>query len=218
MRAYLRAIASVAVAVPLFALVACDETVDATKVSTTDAGTDSGPSTSLYQRVGGKDGITALVDAVVAEEVKDPEIAAFFGPNTLTPPPGGKPTVAQIKACLVLQISAAAADKSKGDPEFVYPGKLADGSYTCRDMKTSHAGLGINSAQFDKFAAIAAAVATKSGKLAETDLKSLTDFLTIQKSSIVSATSTDSGTDAPVDTDSGTDAGTDAPADAPADG
>jgi hypothetical protein len=200
-------ILSVTVAVPLFALAACDETIDATKTaSTPDSGTadsgsagDSGTATtSLFQRLGGRAGITAFIDKVLVEELKDPEIAPFFASNLQTPPPAGHPTAAQIKGCLVEQIAAASADPTKGDPAIVYPAKLSDGNQ-CRDMKTTHTGLGISGAVFDKFGAIATLVAKGAG-LAEADLKSVGDFLGIQKSLIVEAAPpADGGSDAPVD-------------------
>lgn len=199
MRAYLRAIVSAAVAVPLFALAACDETIPADKIADSgatggeagaDAG-DGGPTSSLFDRLGGTAGITALVDAIVAAEVTDPEILSYFAPNTLNPPPGGKPTVAQIKGCLVLQITAA-VDSTKA----TYPGKLQDG-YQCRDMKTSHAALHIGNGTFDKFAAIATQVATgaaqKSGTLTPDDLKLVGTFLQSQKPLIVDPAAPDGG-------------------------
>ena len=213
MRAYLRVILSVAVAAPLFALVACDETIEATKAPpAVDAGTDSGPSTSLFQRLGGKDGIKAFVDAVVAEELKDSEVGPFFAPN-INPagPPAGRPNGAQIKGCLVEQIAAASSDKDKGDPVFSYPG-VKDGpapkvdGFTCRDMKTAHMGLGITESAFAKFGAIAAGVAKASGKLSDADLTSLTNFLNLNKAAIVEAPKTDGGTDSSVPADTGTDA------------
>jgi hypothetical protein len=46
-----------------------------------DAGTppaDAGTETSLYERLGGNAGIAGAVDAIVAAELMDPEIAAYF--------------------------------------------------------------------------------------------------------------------------------------------
>ena len=157
MRAYLPAILSAAIALPLLALAACDETVDATKspatdagsdaTTTTDGGTEGGTTSSLFQRLGGTAGLTAVVNSLVAEEIKDPEILSYFAPNAATPTPAGKPSVDQIKACLVLQLSAASADPTKGDPTFTYPGTAA--GWTCRDMKTAHAALHIGNGTFD---------------------------------------------------------------------
>lgn len=197
MRAYLRAIVATAVAVPLLALAACDETIDAVKLTdagtTADTGTsaDAGPTSTLYDRLGGGPGINALVDAIIAEEVKDPEIASYFVFNVQTTPPAGHPTVADIKACIALQITAA-IDSTKG----TYPGKVASG-YQCRDMKTAHAMFHIGNGTFDKFAAIAVQVATaaaqKSGTVTADDLKLVGTFLASQKPLIVDPAAPDSG-------------------------
>lgn len=117
--------------------------------------TDSG--TTLYQRLGGNAGIRAAVDAIVAEELKDAQIAAFFG-NLGMP---GHPTADQLKACLTDQLGNAA-----GGPE-VYP--TTKSGFTCRDMKTAHAGLNISGAVFDKFVTIAAGV-LKSAGVADEDI------------------------------------------------
>jgi hemoglobin len=107
----------------------------------------------LYQRLGGNTGIAQAIDAIVAAEVMDPEIAPFFTPATM---PGASPNVQQIKECLVLQLGAAS-----GGPE-VYPG-MVSGGFMCRTMAEAHAGLGISSAIFDKFVTIAAGVLTSAG-------------------------------------------------------
>jgi hypothetical protein len=203
----------------MLAIAACDEDIAATKApptaadtgtdtgATTDAGGD-GASTTLFQRVGGEAGITALIDAVIAAEILDPEIASYFAPNTLATPPAGKPTVAQIKECLVKQIGAAA-----GGPGIVYPTTVT-GGFQCRTMEAAHGALHIGNGTFDKFATIAAGVAAKAG-LTGADLQSLAGFLQLQKPLIVDPAAPDGGF-----YDSGIviDSGTDAPADAPADG
>ncbi|MFO0674714.1 MAG: hypothetical protein U0235_34715 [Polyangiaceae bacterium] len=206
MRAYLPAILSAAIALPLLALAACDETIDATKspaadagsdaTTTTDGGGEGGTTTSLFQRLGGTAGLTAVVNSLVAEEIKDPEILSYFAPNAAATPPAGKPSVDQIKACLVLQLSAASADPTKGDPTFTYPGTAA--GWACRDMKTAHASLHIGNGTFDKFATIAAGVATAAaqasgGKVGPDDLKAIQQFLGLQKPLIVDPAAPDGG-------------------------
>lgn len=195
------------VAASALSIVACGSDDAPTTATPTDSGTDSTAST-LYDRLGKNAGLKSAMDAIVADELKDPEIAAFFAPN-LNPagPPAGRPNGAQIKGCLVEQIANASHDTTKGDTAMPYPTKLADG-FQCRDMKTSHAGLGVTESAFNKFGAIAAAVAKGAG-LAEADLTSLTNFLAVNKAAIVSAPVTDGGTDSAV-----VDSGTDAPADA----
>jgi len=79
---------------------------------------------SLYQRLGEKPAITAVVDEFVARVAADSRINARFA-NTNIP---------RLKMNLVDQICAAS-----GGPC----------TYTGRDMKTTHAGMRITNADFD---------------------------------------------------------------------
>ena len=79
---------------------------------------------SLYDRLGGKDAITAVVDDFVARVAADTRINGFFA-NTDIP---------RLKQCLVDQICEAS-----GGPC----------NYTCRDMKSAHAGMGVSTADFN---------------------------------------------------------------------
>ncbi len=78
---------------------------------------------SLYDRLGGKANITAVVDDFVARVVSDRRINRFFA-NTDAPP---------FKAKLVDQICEASGGPCK---------------YTGRDMKTLHAGMGVSDGDF----------------------------------------------------------------------
>jgi hemoglobin len=79
---------------------------------------------SLYDRLGGKPAIEAVVDQFIENVAADERINGFFG-NTDVPP---------FKAKLVDQICEAS-----GGPC----------TYTGQDMKTAHQGMGITDAQFD---------------------------------------------------------------------
>jgi hemoglobin len=78
----------------------------------------------LYERLGGKPAITAVVDDFVARVAADRRINRFFA-NTEIPP---------FKAKLVDQICEASGGPCK---------------YTGKDMKTSHAGMGVTEADFN---------------------------------------------------------------------
>ncbi len=143
-----------------------------------DAGSrDLGMPSTLYQRLGEEAGIASAVDAIVAAEVMDPEIAAFFAPNT---EPGAVPNVAQIQECLVAQLGAAA-----GGPQ-TYPTTVS-GGYTCRDMASSHEGLGISGDVFDKFVMIAAGVLIDAG-VAQADVEVVGSVLNGTRGAIVEDT------------------------------
>ena len=88
------------------------------------ASTAAKPETSLYQRLGGIEAITAVVDDFVANVADDSRINARFA-NTDIP---------KLKRLLVEQIC-----NGTGGPC----------TYTGRDMKTTHAGMGITDAEFD---------------------------------------------------------------------
>lgn len=123
---------------------------------------DAGATTTLYERLGKKEGITAAVDAIVAEELKDPEIASYFFFQVQTPVPAGHPSAGQIKECLVAQLGSVS-----GGPE-TYPATVS-GGYVCRDMVSAHSALGIPNGVFTKFVTIAAGV-LKSAGVADADI------------------------------------------------
>ena len=79
---------------------------------------------SLYERLGGKPAITAVVDDFVGRVAADNRINGKFA----------NANIPRLKMLLVEQICQAS-----GGPC----------TYTGRDMKTTHAGMGINGSEFD---------------------------------------------------------------------
>jgi hemoglobin len=84
---------------------------------------------SLYDRLGGKEAITAVVDEFVGRVAADKRINAFFAATAADPK-----RLAAFKGKLIDQICEAAGGPCK---------------YTGKDMKTAHQGMGINGAEFD---------------------------------------------------------------------
>jgi hemoglobin len=82
---------------------------------------------SLYQRLGGYDAIAAVTDEFLVRLVGDPSLARFFGGLS-------KDSLGKLRQHVVEQICFAT-----GGPCV----------YTGRDMKTSHAGLGITEAEWN---------------------------------------------------------------------
>ena len=78
---------------------------------------------SLYERLGGKDAITAVVDTFVAKVGADTRINRYFASTDLT----------KLKLHLVNQICEASGGPCK---------------YTGRTMKQTHAGMGVTDAAF----------------------------------------------------------------------
>jgi hemoglobin len=89
-----------------------------------DMGTMMTPQKSLYDRLGGKGAITAVVDDFVANVAADKRINGFFA----------KTDINRLKLNLVDQICQAT-----GGPC----------TYTGKDMKTAHKGMGITDADFN---------------------------------------------------------------------
>lgn len=79
---------------------------------------------TLYHRLGGKETITAVVDDFVARVAADNRINSFFAPTDMP----------RFKRLLVEQICQAT-----GGPC----------TYTGRDMKTAHQGMGVTDADFN---------------------------------------------------------------------
>jgi hemoglobin len=84
------------------------------------------PKKSLYERLGGQKAITAVVDDLVANIAKDKRINRLYDGSNIP----------RLKRLLVEQICA-----SSGGPC----------SYTGRDMKSAHKGMGIGDNDFDAF-------------------------------------------------------------------
>ena len=85
---------------------------------------ESKPEASLYDRLGGKPAITAVVDDFVGNVAGDSRINGYFA----------RANVPHLKAMLVDQICEASGGPCK---------------YTGRDMKSAHAGMGIGDPQFN---------------------------------------------------------------------
>ena len=86
--------------------------------------TGGGAEKSLYDRLGGKDAITAVVEEFVGIVVADDRINTFFK----------NADAANLKKQLVDQICEASGGPCK---------------YTGKDMKTAHAGMGVKEADFN---------------------------------------------------------------------
>jgi hypothetical protein len=144
-------------------------------------------------RLGGNAGIKGAVDAIVVEELKDPEIASYFFFQVQSPVPAGHPSADQIKACLVNQLGNAA-----GGPE-PYPGTPSDSAgFQCRGMHEAHATLGIPNGVFTKFLTIAAGVLKTAG-VADADIATVGSVLEGTRGSVAQDDTRDGGPFMPPD-------------------
>jgi len=121
-------------------------------------------SDSLYKHLGGKAAITAVVDEFVARVAADQRINSFFAATAADPK-----RLAAFKANLVDQICQASGGRCQ------YKGK---------DMKSAHAGMGIQSSQFDALVEDLVGALDKF-KVADADKQALLGVLGPMKSDIV---------------------------------
>lgn len=119
---------------------------------------------SLYDRLGGKKAIVAVVDEFVGRAAADARINAFFKATA-----GDPARLATFKGNLVDQICEASGGPCK------YKGK---------DMKSAHAGMGISTPDFNALVEDLVAALDKF-KVAEADKQALLGVLGPMKSDIV---------------------------------
>jgi hemoglobin len=121
-------------------------------------------SDSLYKHLGGKAAITAVVDEFVARVAADQRINGFFAATA-----AGPKRLAAFKANLTDQICQASGGPCK------YKGK---------DMKSAHAGMGIQSSHFDALVEDLVGALDKF-KVADADKQALLGVLGPMKSDVV---------------------------------
>jgi len=114
---------------------------------------------SLYERLGGKGAITAVVDDFVARVAADERINGFFADANIP----------RLKMQLGAQICQASGGPCK---------------YTGRDMKTAHSGMGVTDAAFDALVGDLVAALDKF-KVGEQEKKELLSVLGPMKKDIV---------------------------------
>jgi hemoglobin len=119
---------------------------------------------TLYDRLGGKKAIVAVVDEFVTRVAGDARINKFFAADVADPA-----KLAKFKGNLVDQICEASGGPCK------YKGK---------DMKTAHAGMGISTADFTALVEDLSGALDKF-KVAEADKNTLLGVLGPMKSDIV---------------------------------
>jgi hemoglobin len=152
----------------------------------TDGGADAG---TLYQRLGGHAGIRGAVDAIVAQELNDPDIVTYFFNQTASVVPSGHPTADQLEECFTDLLAKAA-----GGTE-AYPETVTDdaGSFACRsDMGAIHQPLKISGGTFTKFVMIAGTV-LQNAHVATSDIATIASVLDATQGEIVDPNLADAG-------------------------
>ena len=131
------------------------------ETATTGGGMERPAGPSLYERLGKKEAITAVVDDFVTRVGADSRINGMFA----------HANIPRLKMRLVDQICEASGGPCK---------------YTGRDMRTAHAEMGITSAQFDALVGDLVATLNKF-KVGEGERKELLGVLGPMKADIVTA-------------------------------
>lgn len=120
------------------------------------------PGMTLYQRLGGYDSIAAITDGLIGRVVADAQLAPFFA---------GHSTSSSIKT---RQLIVTKLCEMTGGPCF----------YTGRDLKTSHAGMGISRADWDNLMRLLGATLDEM-KVAATEKDDLLALLSKTRDEIV---------------------------------
>ena len=120
----MRRLFRITVALALLSMLAAGCKSGSKSAETQSGGSAAMAEPSLYTRLGGEPALKAVVDQFVANVAADSRINRFFATTNLD----------HLKAQLVNQIGQATGGPQK---------------YTGRDMKTTHAGMGIAEADFN---------------------------------------------------------------------
>ncbi len=147
-----------------------DATIDD---ATPDLGAEAPP--TMCDKYGGFATIEKATEELVAAMAADCRIDRFF--VGLSPE-----SRAHMQECMTLQL-ASIMQCSRDGARVKYPALDSKGAL-CRDMKTSHQGLGIHDADFDAVIDDALAVLTKASVSAE-DLAAIADVLRFNRADIV---------------------------------
>jgi hypothetical protein len=140
------------------------------------AGGEAGEASTLYERLGGHQGISDAIGAIVLAELGDDDIASYFAPNLKDP--RHKPQPGDIEECFTALLGTAA-----NGPGETYPITTTSG-FMCRTMAEAHQDLHIGSGTFDNFVTIAGGVLTKA-KVRSDDIATVANVLIGTKSEIV---------------------------------
>jgi len=142
-----------------------------------------GAASTLYERLGGHDGIKAAIGAIVTAELADDDIASYFAPNLQVA--SHEPGAPDIIDCFTALLGKAAG----GEEEYPY---TTDNGYTCRSMADAHADLHIGGGTFDNFVSIAAGVLKEAG-VADADIEVVGGVLVGTKGVIVDPDAPENG-------------------------
>ena len=126
---------------------------------------------TIYQRVGRKPAVDAVVADFLARVVDDPKINGYFLNDSLD--------TARLTVCLERLVCEVVGGPCRYGDERIDPNEPGADAFTvpCRDMLSSHAGLGISQRDYDDLLGHLAAAAA-AANVPEADLATLAGVLT----------------------------------------
>jgi len=215
------AVAIVALTASSSAIVACSDDASTPTKTTPDggssgssgtSGTSGGPAAlSLYERLGGKEGLETFVKTVVETKIlTDVDLKTFFFNQTAMPIPAGHPSAKQITVCFARFVGTALGKDSYPGATVNDPMNTNNPDHKCRSMADSHkvgsTQLNIGSANFDKFIGHIATslmplvkpTATKAGEITQAEFDALASALIGQKADVTTKDAPSGGPFVPV--------------------
>lgn len=121
---------------------------------------------TIYHRMGRKPGVQTVIDDFVARVVADPKINGYFLNAQLNVP--------RLHSCLVRQICGATGGPCRYG--FEAGPELFD-DIPCRDMLSTHQGLGISTGDFNDLASALVGALTSSSPLSQADIMTIVEVI-----------------------------------------
>lgn len=173
----------------------CSSSSTPSSTSGSTATTGDAGALTLYERLGGKDGLEAFVKSVVETKIlTDADLKTYFFAQVATPIPAGAPSEHQIVVCFARFVGAALKEDTYPGAAVSDPTNVNNPNHTCRDMAAAHRpDLNIGTGTFDKFVGYIATslmplvkpTATKAGEITQAEFDALAGALNGTKTDIV---------------------------------
>ncbi len=184
----------VAAAIALTAI-GCSSSTTPSGTSGTTATTGDAGALTLYERLGGKDGLESFVKTVVETKIlTDADLKTYFFGQVAMPIPAGTPSEHQIVVCFARFVGSALKEDVYPGAAVSDPTNVNNPNHTCRDMVAAHRpDLNIGTGTFDKFIGYIATslmplvkpTATKAGEITQAEFDALAGALNGTKTDIV---------------------------------
>lgn len=173
----------------------CSSSTSPSGTSGTIATTGDAGALTLYERLGGKDGLESFVKTVVETKIlTDADLKTYFFAQVANPIPAGAPSEHQIVVCFARFVGSALKEDTYPGAPVSDPTNVNNPNHACRDMVAAHRpDLNIGTGTFDKFIGYIATslmplvkpTATKAGEITQAEFDALAGALNGTKTDIV---------------------------------